>query len=69
MNKDKEAEVVDSREADEDLMEKIANLTILCKIKANMNGRMMKKVRSSEKVVILTDEVLVLTKEEVILIL
>ena len=62
MNKDKEVEVVDSRGAEVDLMEKVADLTILCKIKENLNGRMMKKTRPSGKVVFLT-------KEEVILIL
>ncbi|MDF3686275.1 hypothetical protein [Enterobacter hormaechei] len=69
MNKDKEVEVVDSREAEVDLMEKVADLTVLCRIKANLNGRMMTKARSNGKVVILTEEVLILTEEEVILIL
>ena len=41
----------------------------LCKIKENLNGRMMTKERPSGKVVIHTKEVLVLTEEEVILIL
>jgi hypothetical protein len=50
-------------------MEKVENLTILCKISANLNGRMMTRTRPSGKVVILTEEVLVLTEEEVILIL
>ena len=61
--------MVDSREKELDFIVKVADVTIFCKIRENMNGRMMKKVRSSEKVVILTEEVLVLTKEEVILIL
>ena len=69
MNKDKEVEVVDSREAEVDLMEKVANLTILCKIRANLNRRMMTKTRPSGKVVVHTEEVLDLTKEEVILTL
>ena len=50
-------------------MVKVVNLTILCKIKENLNGRMMTKEKLSGKVVILTKEVLILTKEEVILIL
>ena len=61
MNKDKEVEVVDSREAKVDLIEKVADLTILYKIR--------KKTRPSGKVVVHTEEVLDLTKEEVILIL
>ena len=69
MNKDKEVEVIDSREAEVDLMEKVADLTIFFKIKANLNGRMMTKTRLSGKVVVHTKEVLDLTKEEVILIL
>ena len=69
MNKEKEVEVVDSREAEVDLMEKVADLTILCRIKENLNGRMMTKARPNGKVVILTKEALILTKEEVILIL
>ena len=50
-------------------MEKVANLIVLCRIKANMNGRMTKEERLNGKVVILTEEVVILTKEEVILIL
>ena len=69
MNKDKEVEVVDSREAEVDLMEKVADLTILCKIRENLNGRVMTKERPSGKVVIHTEEVLVLIEEEVILTL
>ena len=69
MNKDKEVEVVDSREAEVDLMEKVADLIVLCRIKENLNGRMMKKIRMSGKVVVLTDEVLDLAGEEVTLIL
>ena len=45
MNKDKEVEVVDSEEAKVDLMEKVANLTVLCRIKAKLNRIMMKKAR------------------------
>ena len=61
--------MVDSREAKVDLMKKVVDLTILCRIKANLNGRMMAKARLNGKVVILTEEALILTKEEVILIL
>ena len=69
MNKDKEVEVVDSREVEVDLMEKVVDLIVLCKIKENLNGRMMKMERPNGKVVILTEEALILTEEEVILIL
>ena len=50
-------------------MEKVADLTVLCRIKANLNGRMMTKARPNGKVVILTEEALLLIGEEVILIL
>ena len=62
MNNEKEVKVVDSREVEVDLI-------VLCKIRENLNERMMIKERPSGKVVILTNEVLVLTEEEVILIL
>ena len=52
-----------------DLMENVANLTILCKIRANLSGKMITKARLNRKVVILTEEVLVLTEEEVIVII
>ena len=68
MNKDKEVDVVDSREVEVDLMEKVATLTILCRIKENLNRRMMKKIRLSGKVVIHTEKVLDLTEEEEIII-
>ena len=61
--------MVDSREVEVDLMEKVEDLTIFSKIRENLNGRMMTKIRQSGKVVVLTEEVLDLTKEEVILIL
>ena len=61
--------MVDSREAEVDLTMKVANLTILCKIRENLNGGMMTKKRPSGKMVVHTEEVLVLTKEEIILIL
>ena len=69
MSKDKEVEVVDSREVEVDLMVKVADLTILCRIKANLDGRMMTKIRLSGKVVAHTEKVLDLTEEEVILII
>ena len=50
-------------------MEKVADLTIICRIKENMNGRVMKKARPNGKVVILIEDELILAKEEVILIL
>ena len=56
MNKYKEVEVVDSREAEVDLMEKVEDLIVMCKIRENMNGRMMIKERPSGKVVIPTEE-------------
>ena len=61
--------MVDSREAEVDLMEKVVGLTILCRIKENLNGRMMTKSRPNGKVVMLTEEALILIEEEVILIL
>ena len=61
--------MVDSREAEVDLMEKVEDLIVLCRIKANINRRMMRKIGSSGKVVVHTEEVMVLTEEEVILIL
>ena len=69
MNKDKEVEVVDSREVEVDLTKKVVDLTILCKIRENLNGRMMIKTRPSGKVVVHTEEVRDLTEEEAILIL
>ena len=68
MNRDKEVEVVDSKEAKVNLKVKMVDLKFLYRIKENLNGRMMKKARPNGKVVILT-EVLILTKKEVILIL
>ena len=58
MNKYKEVEVVDSREAEVDLMEKVEDLIVLYRIKGNMNGIMMTKTRPSGKVVVHTREVL-----------
>ena len=48
--------MVDSREEEVDLMEKVADLTILCKIKAYINGRMMTKTRPNGNMVVLTKE-------------
>ena len=61
--------MVDSKEAEVDLMEKVVDLTILCRIKENLNGRVMIKERPNGKVVILIEEALILTKKEVIPIL
>ena len=61
--------MVDSREAEVDLMDKVVDWTVLCRIKENLNGRMMIKIRPNGKVVMLTEEALILTGEEVILIL
>ena len=61
--------MVDSREVEVDLMVKVADLIVLYKIKANLNGRMMTKIRPSGKLVFHTEEVLDLTEEKVILIL
>ena len=61
--------MVDSREAEVNLMVKVVDLKVLYKIKVNLNGRMMTKVRPNGKVVILTEEVLDLIEEEVIPIL
>ena len=69
MKKDKEVEMVDSKEAEVDLMEKMVELIVLCKIRENLNGRMMIRTRPSGKVVAHTEEVLDLTEEEVILII
>ena len=69
MNKDKEVDLVDSREVKVHLMEKVVDLIVICRIKENLNGRVITKARSNGKVVILTEEALILTEEEVILIL
>ena len=50
-------------------MEKVADLIVLCKINENLNGRVMTKARPNGRVVILTEEALLLTGEEVIPIL
>ena len=50
-----------SREVEVDLMEKVEDLTILCKIRANLNERMKIKARPCKTVVIPTKVVLVHT--------
>ena len=59
----------DSKEVKVDLIENVEDLTILSKIRENLNERVMTKARPNGKVVILTEEALILTGEEVILIL
>ena len=50
-------------------MEKVIDLTIMLKIRENMNRRIKIKARISRNVAIIIEKLLVLTKEEVILIL
>ena len=69
MNTNKEVEVVYSKEAEIDRMVKVVDLTNLCRIKENLNGRMMIKTRVSGNVVVHIKEVLDLIEEEVIVIL
>ena len=69
MNKDKEVEVVYSREVEVDLMEKVANVKIMCKIRENMSGKMMTKVGLNEKVVIFTEEEVILIVEVVFVVI
>ena len=69
MNKEKEVDLVDSREVEVDLMENVVDLIVICRIKENLNGRVITKARSNGKVVILTEDALILIEEEVILIL
>ena len=61
--------MVDSREVEVDLVEEVVDLIVLCKMSPNLNGRMMIKARPNGKVAIITEEVMVLTEEEVIFIL
>ena len=61
--------MVDSREVEVDLMLKVVDLKFFCRIKENLNGRMLIKTRLSGMLVIHTEEVLYLTEEEVILVL
>ena len=61
--------MVNSREAELDLMEKVIKLKILCKIRENLSGKVMIKERLNRKVVIITKEVLLLIEEEIILVL
>ena len=44
MKKYRKVDVVDSREAKVDLTIEMEDLTILCKMKENMNGKVKKKV-------------------------
>ena len=69
MNKDKEVEVVESREAEVDLTMEMADLIILCKIKENLNEKVKKKARQSGKVVFPTEVETIPIEEEVILTL
>ena len=69
MNKDKEVEVVDPREAKVDLTMEMVVLTTLCKTRENTNGRMKIKARLSGKVVIPTKVEIFPIEEEVILTL
>ena len=61
MNKDKEVEV--------DLIMEMADLTIMCKTKANLNGGMRIKERESGKMVIPIEVETIPMDEEVILAL
>ena len=61
--------MVDSREVEVGLMVKVENLNFLVRIKVDLNGRMMIKKRLSGKEVAHIEEVLDLTKEQLILIL
>ena len=69
MTIDKEVEVVDSREVEVDLMEKVADLIVLCMIKENLNGKMMAKTRLSGKVVVITEEEVILILEVVFMVI
>ena len=59
MNKEKEVDVVDSREVELELTEKVDNLIIMCKIRESPIRNMMTKARLNGKVVIITKKVLV----------
>ena len=69
MNKHEEVLVIDSRELEVDLMMVVEDLTILCKSRENLNGKLKVKTRMKRKVVIPTEVVLVPIEEEVILTL
>ena len=56
MNRDKEVEVEDLKEAKVNLTRKILDLTILYMIRENLNGKVMKKEIPSGKVVVITKE-------------
>ena len=63
MNKDKEVEVVDCKKEEVDLTMEMADLTILCKTKENLNGKVKTKARQSGKVVIPIEVVIVHIEE------
>ena len=69
MNKDKDVEMVDPREAKVDLMVKVVDLRFLCMVKENLNERMMKKTRPSGKVIVHTEEEVILTLEVVFVVI
>ena len=69
MKKDKEVEVVDSREVEVDLTMEMVDLTILCKIKENLNGKVKIKARPSGKVVIPIEVDTIPIEEEVLITL
>ena len=70
MSKDKELEVANHKEVEVDLMVKVADLTISCKAKANLNGKVKIKARPSGKVVTIPTKVdTIPIAEEVILTL
>ena len=66
MDKDKEVEVVGSREVEANLIMEIADLTILRKKKEKLNGKMNTKERKSRKVLIPTEMETILIEEELI---
>ena len=69
MSKDKELEVADPKEAEVDLMVKLVDLTISCKTKAYLNGKVKIKAKPSGKVVTPLEVDTIPIEEEVILTL
>ena len=69
MNKEKEVDVIDSREVEVDLMEKVEDLTNFCKKRENLIVRMKIKARLGGKMEIPIEVVLDPIEEEVILTL
>ena len=61
--------MVDSREGEVDLTMEMVDLTIMCKIKVNLNGKVKEKARKSGKVVIPTKVDTIPMDEEVIITL